>query len=159
MSSPPFISSSWSTGNSGLVDVKVYDPIPAALSASSSVYGTSFSIFSLAKVEGKNRNLQITGTSEYLNLFAICLSRLQHYGEEALCSLANNKCWAQIYLWQSSQKIPKKCLCSYEKQTLEVWCLLGLLSLTASIRENMHFICKQEVLLNQVLSWETQKGT
>lgn len=53
MSSPPFISSSWSTGNSGLVDVKVYDPIPAALSASSSVYGTSFSIFSLAKVEEK----------------------------------------------------------------------------------------------------------
>lgn len=57
MSSPPFISSSWSTGNSGLVEVKVYDPIPAALSASSSVYGTSFSIFSLGKVEGKKKEI------------------------------------------------------------------------------------------------------
>ena len=31
------ISSSWLTGNRGLVDVIVYDPIPAALSASSGV--------------------------------------------------------------------------------------------------------------------------
>lgn len=31
------ISSSWLTGNRGLVDVSVYDPIPAALSASSGV--------------------------------------------------------------------------------------------------------------------------